>query len=89
MTMAELLSALEVKGRPMDKGDYEFVKGPDGMSHILICTNVDVSYNTRDGGEDRSYTFMCVCDVFKQGIRTSEIEVVKTINCFTCNLKQL
>ncbi len=90
MTVAELLSALEVKGTPMNKGDYEFVDGPDGTTHILICTDVDVSYNTRDGGEDRSYTFVCACEVFNRtGIKTSQITVAKTISCFACSMKQL
>ena len=85
VTVAEFLSEMEARDKPMSRGDYEFVEGPDGMSHTLVCTRRGDSLAPRHG-VDRSYEFMCMCDVFKSGIKTSEIHLAKTLNCIKCML---
>lgn len=77
MTLADLL---HTTGRALQKNDYEFLVGDDGLAHLVIFIEVTGS---RDSPV---FTLFCPCGAIK-GPRVESREIATGVTCMACNTR--
>lgn len=79
MTLNELIIN---RGKPLEKNDYEFLLGGDGLAHLVIVVTV-----TRGNGGNLTYTFFNPCGALEGHV--GDREVATSITCIACNAASL
>lgn len=82
MTLDQLI---ERRGKPLEKNDYEFIMGDDGLGHIVFCMG---SSHTTDRKRVRTYVFdfFCPCGHFLGKEKTiGGREISPNLTCLACS----
>lgn len=83
MTLDELIRR---RGKRLVAGDYEFVEGPDGLTHLIIVNYVSLSSKgMRDGSIGDLYDLVCPCGAFAGSADTEALVIAKDLSCIRCN----
>lgn len=81
MTLAEMLHAT---GRALNKHDYEFLVGDDGLAHLVIVA--DVMWPR--GADQPTFSFFCPCGAFNgKEVTIERREIATGITCIACNTR--
>jgi hypothetical protein len=79
-----LNDVLTIRGRALEKHDYEFLVGDDGLSHLVVVTNI--TFTPR--GADPVFHYFCPCGHFNDKVLTlGQREIATNITCIACNVR--